>query len=212
MWYNPSITEKILNNSNYSDIEYLLNEIFNIELDIESLLKINIEKDNPIEDENDYEISLLKVDKSFDLNTWNLCLEYEKIILEQDLKDKISNYLKLLKGLLNIFEWSIFLLKKKVTDDYSLLYKLKTLDIFENLYNNDNIWDSELHELKEELSKNPYKVILKEYNHFYSLILILYNNINSNSNDIFSKWNLISAWLPISLWDIENLKTWEDNI
>lgn len=212
MWFHPVLKERILTDDNFLNINYLLNNISDIEIKIDWLLNSDIEKENPIYDENDYELSLLKTDKNFYLTKWEWYLDYEIAILQKDLENLISEYLELLKKLLINLEFSIESLFMKASDNFCQLYKLKTLDIFENISNIESLSNSEREKLMYSFKNNPYKILLKEYNHFHSVISILYDNISLEGMDFISQWNLISVWLPLISSDFKNLKKWEDNI
>jgi len=75
----------------------------------------------------------------------------------------------------------------KASDNFCQLYKLKTLDIFENISNIESLSNSEREKLMYSFKNNPYKILLKEYNHFHSVISILYDNISLEGMDFISQ-------------------------
>jgi len=211
MWFAPIERERILWENNLSEITFLINNLSDIENRVFSLLNKDIEKENPIYDENDYEYKLISTDENSILNKWETFLDYEIAILEKDLKDETEEYLLLLKRLLVTIDNSVSILVKRTSDNYINFYKLKSLDIFEELNTKENLWDSELQKLSKNSIDNPYKIVFKEYSHFHSIISLMHDNIE-DENNIIEKWNLVASWLQLNLGDFKNLKKWEDNI
>jgi len=212
MWNNPILTERILNNDNFSEISLLLSEIFNIEWNIEELLNSNLEKDNPIYDSDDFEISILKTDLEFLSNKWCWYMDYNQAIYQKDLQDWVFQYQSLLLKLMTTIKISLEWLIKKTNEDYKNFFRLKSLSLLDELNKFEYKYDSELQNVKNRIISNPYKILFDTYV-YYSVII---SNLNDNIND--ELWNfekqakIISVWLNLNIDDFENLKKWEDNI
>lgn len=219
MWYYELLNERILSENNLDDIKKVFKYLYKEQEKINKYFKDKSDKNKSVKlewkifDRNDYEGNQLlyeTYDKWWyiDDHTNDFFDSLEIHDLEFKLEQSIDNYNSFLNLLLVNLDTYVDKLSKKITDDYSYLYRINIFELCNDPAIKDNISEVEL--CKSII--NPYIVLYDKFRCYYNKISSLHDNILFE-NDIYKKCDLVSSWFEGWILEVfDFLNKWEKNI
>ncbi len=215
MWFHPILKNRILPDDVLVDLKRNINFLFTCQKTISNkknnrLAGPNYEKDDiQIFDSNDLEVNQLFIE-NYD-RWWYWADSYLLANIDSDdyiLYDKIEDYQLNLNSLLLYLNICLEKIKDKISDNFKLMYKLKSQEIIKESLDVPKIRQLEI---CESIS-NPYNIFYKKFKYYHDIVSILHDNIMFE-DDLYKKADLISDWFDNWILDVlVFLKKWEDNI